>query len=197
MTGGFESVGMLLRKQTRLPIFAQLHPFGQNNARSSRLSMRHSFCCPPPALVFEVIFSRFANNGVKTHRRQHASSVRVVPYWIKLPEEIVTASSVEIFKLQLFPEVPLYLLPNLFHPVLSRPYVMLVMPLVACSSFTAHSTNKRDLIVKKCRLFEKIVTKFPHLCIGREKISDLPCCKRYIMDSYWTRASTLWTRFGN
>ncbi len=26
---------------------------------------------------------------------------------------------------------------------------------------------------------------------------DLPCCKRYIMDSYWTRASTLGTRFGN
>ncbi len=24
-----------------------------------------------------------------------------------------------------------------------------------------------------------------------------PCCKRCIMDSYWTRASTLWTRFGN
>ncbi len=64
----------------------------------------------------------------KTHRRQHAFSVRVVPYWNKLPEEIVTATSVETFKLRLdarwqslFPEVPRltrhrHPLRNLFHP---------------------------------------------------------------------------------
>ncbi len=50
----------------------------------------------------------------KAHRRQHAFSVRVVPYWNKVPEENVTATSVETFKLlldaqwqSLFPEVPL------------------------------------------------------------------------------------------
>ncbi len=50
----------------------------------------------------------------KTRRRQYAFSVRVVPYWNILPEEIVNASSVEEFKLRLdarwqclFPEVPL------------------------------------------------------------------------------------------
>ncbi len=50
----------------------------------------------------------------KTRRRQHAFSVRVFPYWNKLPEEIVTATSVETFKFRLdarwqslFPEVPL------------------------------------------------------------------------------------------
>ncbi len=50
----------------------------------------------------------------KTRRRQHAFSLRVVPYWNKLPEDIVTATSVETFKFQLdgqwqslFPEIPL------------------------------------------------------------------------------------------
>ncbi len=50
----------------------------------------------------------------KTRRRQHAFSVRVVPYWNKLPEEIVTTTSLETFKFRLdaqwqslFPEVPL------------------------------------------------------------------------------------------
>ncbi len=50
----------------------------------------------------------------KTRRRQHAFSARVVPYWNKLPEDIVTATSVETFKSRLdaqwqslFPEVPL------------------------------------------------------------------------------------------
>ncbi len=50
----------------------------------------------------------------KTRRRQHALSVRVVPYWNKLPQEIVTATSVETFKFRLdarwqslFSEVPL------------------------------------------------------------------------------------------
>ncbi len=37
----------------------------------------------------------------KTCRRQHAFSVRVVPYWNKLPEDIVTATSVETFKFRL------------------------------------------------------------------------------------------------
>ncbi len=37
----------------------------------------------------------------KTRRRQHAFSVRVVPYWNKLPEDIVTAISVETFKFRL------------------------------------------------------------------------------------------------
>ncbi len=50
----------------------------------------------------------------KTRRRQYAFSVRVVPYWNKLPEDIVTATSVEAFEFQLdaqwqllFLEVPL------------------------------------------------------------------------------------------
>ncbi len=50
----------------------------------------------------------------KTRRRQHAFSVRVVTYRNKLPEDIVTATSVETFKFRLdaqwqslFPEVPL------------------------------------------------------------------------------------------
>ncbi len=50
----------------------------------------------------------------KTRRRQHAFSVRVIPYWNKLPEDIVTATSVETVKFRLdaqwqslFPEVPL------------------------------------------------------------------------------------------
>ncbi len=37
----------------------------------------------------------------KTRRRQHAFSIRVVPYWNKLPEDIVTATSVEAFKFRL------------------------------------------------------------------------------------------------
>ncbi len=48
----------------------------------------------------------------KTRRRQHAFSARVVPYLNKLPEDIVTATSVETFKFRLdaqwqslFPEV--------------------------------------------------------------------------------------------
>ncbi len=50
----------------------------------------------------------------KTRRRSHVFSVRVVPYWNKLPGEIVNASSMETFKLRLdarrqslFPEVSL------------------------------------------------------------------------------------------
>ncbi len=50
----------------------------------------------------------------KTRRRQHAFSVRVVPYWNKLPEEKVTATSMETVKFRLdarwqslFPGVPL------------------------------------------------------------------------------------------
>ncbi len=72
----------------------------------------------------------------KTRRRQHAFNIRVVPYWNKMPEEIVNASSVETFKLRLdarwqslFPEVsllpiPRYSLLNLFHPVVSHPYAI-------------------------------------------------------------------------
>ncbi len=37
----------------------------------------------------------------KTCRRQHAFSVLVVPFWNKLPEDIVTATSVETFKFRL------------------------------------------------------------------------------------------------
>ncbi len=37
----------------------------------------------------------------KTRRRQRTFSVRVVPYWNKLPEEIVKAPSMETFKLRL------------------------------------------------------------------------------------------------
>ncbi len=50
----------------------------------------------------------------KTRRRQNALSVRVVPYWNKPPEEIVTATFVETFKFRvdarwqsIFPEVPI------------------------------------------------------------------------------------------
>ncbi len=50
----------------------------------------------------------------KTRRRQHAFSVRVVPYWNKLSEDIVTATSVGAYKFRLdaqwqslSPEVPL------------------------------------------------------------------------------------------
>ncbi len=49
----------------------------------------------------------------KTRRRQHAFSVRVNPYWNKLPEEIASTLSLETFKLRLdarwqsiFPEAP-------------------------------------------------------------------------------------------
>ncbi len=49
----------------------------------------------------------------KTRRSQHAFSVRVVPYWNKMLEEVVTATSVETFQFRLdsrwqslFPEVP-------------------------------------------------------------------------------------------
>ncbi len=55
----------------------------------------------------------------RTRRRQHAFSVRVVPYWNELPEDIVTATSVEAFKFLLdaqwqclFPEVPSNPSPN-------------------------------------------------------------------------------------
>ncbi len=37
----------------------------------------------------------------KIRRRQHVFSVRVVLYWSKLPEDIVTATSVETFKFRL------------------------------------------------------------------------------------------------
>ncbi len=80
----------------------------------------------------------FTNNGVKICRRQHVFSVWVIPYWIKLSEEIMDTSSVEAFKLRLdaqrqslFPEVPdllvlRYSLPNLFHPVVSYTYAITV-----------------------------------------------------------------------
>ncbi len=42
----------------------------------------------------------------KTRRRQHAFSVRVVPYWNKLPEEIVTATFVETCKFRLDAQCP-------------------------------------------------------------------------------------------
>ncbi len=79
------------------------------------------------------VHSGLRDHGFKVHQqwgetrhRQHAFSVRVVPYWNKLPEEIVKASSVEAFKLRVdarwqpfSPEAPL---PNWFHPVASHPY---------------------------------------------------------------------------
>ncbi len=75
----------------------------------------------------------------KTRRHQHAFSVRVDPYWNKLPEEIVNASSVETLKLRLdarwqslFPEFPLF--PVLDNPplictilVISHPYATTVI----------------------------------------------------------------------
>ncbi len=90
------------------------------------------FLLPPPALGFEVILWRFT----KTRRRQHAFIVRVVPYWNKLPEDIVTATSVETLKFRLdaqwqsfFPEFPLspvpqYSLPYLFHLFVSHPMLL-------------------------------------------------------------------------
>ncbi len=62
----------------------------------------------PPAVGLEVILSRFTNNGVKS------VAVNIIPYWNKLPEDIVNATSVETFKSRLdaqwqslFPEAPL------------------------------------------------------------------------------------------
>ncbi len=59
----------------------------------------------------------------KTRRHQHAFSVRVLPYWTKLPEEIVTATSVETFKFQLdarcqsvFPNTPSRICSTLSYP---------------------------------------------------------------------------------
>ncbi len=69
----------------------------------------------------------------KFRHRQHAFSVRVVPYWNKLPEEFVNASSVEIFNLPLdarwqsfFPEVPSNPSPGL---VVYHPYAIVVITL--------------------------------------------------------------------
>ncbi len=39
--------------------------YEQNSTRSSHLSMRRSFCCPPPALGFASMLSGFTNSGVK------------------------------------------------------------------------------------------------------------------------------------
>ncbi len=84
-----------------------------NNARPSQFSMRHRFCFPNHFRLRSHTF-RIHRQRCKTRRRQHAFSVRVVPYWNKLPEEIVNAPSVETLKLRLdalwqslFPEVPL------------------------------------------------------------------------------------------
>ncbi len=41
--------------------------------------------------------SKIRQQRCKTRRHQNAFSVRVVPCWSKLPEDIVNASSVEIF----------------------------------------------------------------------------------------------------
>ncbi len=79
-----------------------------------------------PALGFDSDFAAPTHIGLRYHtfkihqqrcktlHRQHAFNVRVAPYWSKLSEEIVNASSVETFKLRLdarwqspFPEVPL------------------------------------------------------------------------------------------
>ncbi len=46
----------------------------------------------PTVLGFAVILSTFTNSDVKIHRRQHAFSVRIVPYRNKLPEDIVNVS---------------------------------------------------------------------------------------------------------
>ncbi len=51
----------------------------------------HTYCHP-----------LWASQRCKTRCRQHAVSLRVVPYWNKLPEEIVNAASVHIFKLRLY-----------------------------------------------------------------------------------------------
>ncbi len=75
----------------------------------------------------------------KTRRRQHAFSVRVVPYWNKLPEGIVTATSVETLKSRqitmaapLPRSSPLTRPPNspppyVFHPVISNPMLLMLI----------------------------------------------------------------------
>ncbi len=74
--------------------------FGQNNSRPCRLSMRRSFCCPHRSGLHGHAF-KVHQQRCKTRRRQHGFRVRMVPYWNKLPEKIVNASSVETFKLRL------------------------------------------------------------------------------------------------
>ncbi len=69
------------------------------------------FAAPPAGLRGHTL--KIHQQRCKTRRCQYVFSVRVVPYWNKLPEEIMNASSVETFKLRLharlqslFPEVP-------------------------------------------------------------------------------------------
>ncbi len=63
-------------------------PYGTVFAAPTRIGLRgHTF--------------KIHQQWYKTRRRQHAFSVRVVPYWNTLPEEIENASSVETIKLRL------------------------------------------------------------------------------------------------
>ncbi len=56
----------------------------------------------------------------KTRHRQHVFSVRVVPYWNKLPEEIVNAPSVDTINLRLDARVELGCCVLLKTPATSR-----------------------------------------------------------------------------
>ncbi len=58
------------------------------------------FAAPTPTGLRGFTF-KIHQQWYKTRRRQHAFSVRVVPYWNKLPEEIENASSVETIELRL------------------------------------------------------------------------------------------------
>ncbi len=61
----------------------------------------------------------------KTRRLQHAFSVRVVPYWIKLDIQVAAGRTMEVPLPRSSPLTrPQNSLPNLFHPVVSHPMLL-------------------------------------------------------------------------
>ncbi len=92
----------------------------------------------------------------KTQHRQHAFSARVVSYWIKLPDGIVNALAVEIFKALLgtrwqslslkCPSNPSsHILPELLPPCRIRSIYHFPMPLVVQRNFYCPQANKCNL----------------------------------------------------
>ncbi len=80
--------------------------------------MERSICCPNRPGLRSKSF-KIGQQPCNTSHYRLAFRVRVVPYWNKLPEEIVSASSVAILKTRmdawwqpLFPEVPLKIPPR-------------------------------------------------------------------------------------
>ncbi len=100
------------------PALQRLHLFSRVRGRiRGNLICLHKTARGHLDFLCEAVFSRsgFRCRSFMIHRRrQHALSAWVVKYWNKLPEEIMNASSVEIFKFRLdgrwqslVPEVPL------------------------------------------------------------------------------------------